>query len=264
MIDPGTVAAVGGKLLGGLLGNNSDKKRAKTERKWALEDQAQFFVRNRKAAEDAGFNPLSAMGMFQGTAPTSAAGGNYMGNAIADAGLLVADNLQLQKEEKGRIAQLEAANQKLQDRIIDMTIRPKVGGIYAANHVTPGIKAALGAKNERSGKAGEIGSLDPQDYTLGGAIPIPDGTIDRGSGLFLGGAHLEGAPGWSPASVIEENYGDSELISTLYGIAKVGADTWHNGKRLYRRVRDAHPLPPQKDKPWIKAWLQDPMPLPNW
>lgn len=56
-------ALIGGatSLLSGIFGRKSAKKAAARERNQALEDDALRFVRTREAAEEAGFNPLTAL-----------------------------------------------------------------------------------------------------------------------------------------------------------------------------------------------------------
>lgn len=144
-----TLIGVGGNLLGGLFGSRSAKKAAAQQRAWALEDQKMQFVRHREASELGGFNPLATLGMGQGVAPTPIDTTNYMGSAIADSALLVADSIAARKADKtAKAAQdLAAANAKLNQQVRDLTLRPKIGGVYAQRANTPTLRQALGAED---------------------------------------------------------------------------------------------------------------------
>lgn len=134
-MDPATIVGIGGQLLGGLFGNRRAKKAAAQERAWALEDQAQQFVRLRSAAESAGFNPLTVLGAAPGSGmvnPTPVSSNNYMGSAIADSALMLADNLAKTKAAAmGRQVQMLARqNRRISSQLTQATLRPKVGGVY--------------------------------------------------------------------------------------------------------------------------------------
>ena len=58
------------------------------------------------------------------------------------------------------------------------------------------------------------------------AIAVPDPRFDRGTGVKLFGFHLRPAPGFSPASVAEEEYGDAG--GSAYGAVKTAADISYN------------------------------------
>lgn len=145
-MDPATIIGIGGQLLGGLFGNRSAKKaaaaeaaRAAQERAWAIEDQAQQFVRLRDAAEKAGFNPLTALGAApaSGMVGATAAAGpvssqDYMGSAIADSALMLADSLAKTKAAAmgQKVQMLARQNRRISGQLTQATLRPKVGGVY--------------------------------------------------------------------------------------------------------------------------------------
>jgi hypothetical protein len=131
--------------LGGLFGQSSERRATKQARKWAIEDQEQQFVRHRAASELAGFNPLATLG-FSGAGmvgQTTAGGGNYMGDAIADAAMIAADAV-ARRSDAGKLSDVQAQNRALNQKVQSLTLRPKIGGIYAQRGVTPNLKQALG------------------------------------------------------------------------------------------------------------------------
>lgn len=144
----------GSSLLGGLFGS-------KKKSEYVVPDYQQ--IRNK--AEAAGFNPLTALTSAPGSVVASQ---NYMGSAIADAGIILADGLAKRGEKVGELQRLKEENEKLVQKVQQATIRPKVGGIYAGNHVTPTLKAAVGGSNGQASSSGLAG---------------PDGSGVRGSGV---------------------------------------------------------------------------------
>lgn len=141
---PAAISA-GGSLLGGLLGGSKEKTvSAFRNSKDAISGQA---YGARVAGEKYGFNPLTLLGVSSAVGPTTTTGANYMGQAIADAGLLVADALAKKQEETGRLSQLQQENEKLRQQLQQQTLRPKVGGVYAQRQATPTMRQALGVSN---------------------------------------------------------------------------------------------------------------------
>lgn len=227
-MDP-TFISAGASLLGGLLG---DRQRKKDQRY----NEAQIAQQNaynapdaiRARAEKAGFNPLLFMGPGVGlqTSAAQAVGGNYLGAAIADAGMMAADALARQPA-KAKLNQFQQQNAKLKAQVQSLTLRPKVGGLYAERVVTPSIPKALGKADAPSA------FTDPRtrDATVlsdgsAGGIAVPEPRLDRGAGSFLGGFRMESTPGWSSAQVIEDEYAD--VASWGYGLAKIASDVGHN------------------------------------
>jgi hypothetical protein len=113
----------GASLLGGILGRNAEKKAIAAQN--AYNDPAQIRAR----AENAGFNPLLFIGPGVGNQMTTG-GSNYMGSALADAGMQIADQMS-KNRELARLEKLSAENKKLAEKVQNLTIRPKVGGVYA-------------------------------------------------------------------------------------------------------------------------------------
>ncbi|WP_414896648.1 hypothetical protein [Rhodovulum sp. YEN HP10] len=132
----GSLISGGASLLGGLFGS---KKKAKYV--------VPYYGKIRARAEAAGFNPLTALTSAPGA--VASAGQNYMGQAIADAGLLLADGLAKKAEKTGELQKAREQNAQLKERVQQLTIRPRVGGIYANNVNTPSIRAAVGGDDAR-------------------------------------------------------------------------------------------------------------------
>lgn len=128
-MDPATIVSIGSTLLGGLFGQKKEK--------YVVPDYAKI----RKDAEAAGFNPLTALTMGpQGSVVSS---GGTMGTAIADAGLMLADSLAKSKKS-GILAKVQSENAELQRKVQNLTLRPKVGGVYARQQSVPTVQQALG------------------------------------------------------------------------------------------------------------------------
>jgi hypothetical protein len=141
----------GATVLGGLLGDRRRKKdQAFNQRMIAEQNAYNAPDAIRARAEKAGFNPLLFVGPGVGlqTSVAQAVGGNYLGSAIADAGLMAADALARQPR-KAKLNAFQAENAKLKQQVQSLTLRPKVGGLYADRVVTPSIRDALGGIGSR-------------------------------------------------------------------------------------------------------------------
>lgn len=233
-----------GKLLGGLFGNKSAKKQRRwaledqqRQRDWALEDQREQFTRLRAAAEKGGFNPLAVLGysggggsMVPGIASTDA--GNYMGSAIADSALLLADNLASKTSaalysEKNALA---AENAKLKTSLTAATIRPKVGGVYDRQGAfgTGGYVAQRTySASDRTRAFGAARAQAAVDDAMAGGVPLPDPLLDRSTGRFVGGVYLPPNKGNSPNQVVQNSYGDGVAQTQGWAdyILNLGNDT---------------------------------------
>lgn len=126
-LGPALIGA-GSSLLGGALSNKAERKGIAQQN--AYNDPKQIRAR----AESAGFNPLLFIGPGVGN-QTATASGAYIGSAIADAGMQIADQMAKNKE-LARLEKLSAENRKLADKVQSLTIRPKVGGVYAQREQT--------------------------------------------------------------------------------------------------------------------------------
>jgi hypothetical protein len=237
-----------------------DEKRYGVERADAQADIENQFVNLRTAAEKAGFNPLAVLGSSGVPSPVSRTSGvplapaaqsigyipptDYMGSAIAEAGLALSDSF-MRAEFRQNAGKLEANRERLRRTKEAMqrdTIRPKVGGVYAERERTPSMAQALGRtdgdrfgspKWEASGRFKAPNEGHPHISSLG-TVARPDPTLDRGSGVYLGGFYLEPPPGWSNAERIEEEFG--EVASNLYTFPYTGAYVGHNAARYYEYI----------------------------
>lgn len=120
--------SAGSSLLGGLFGKKSAKK---AERRQMIYNDPKNI---RKRFEAAGFNPLLGIGPQQ---PMQFDGTNYMGSAIASAGLALADGMDKEKMVQIERDRLKMEQQKLDALVQNATIRPRSGGIYAGTLSLP-------------------------------------------------------------------------------------------------------------------------------
>lgn len=184
----GSLIGAGGSLIGGLLGK---------QKGYSPREQGLGHVEGMMQASEAfGINPLFLLGNV-------AAGGgipsqNYMGSAIADASMLLADAVSKNKEKQ----QLTRANERvgeLQKKIENLTLRPKVGGIYAQNEMTPTLGSALGRGGNAqgitsgdnpvkpSGLAGDTGGVRPlaEQLEVDPRRPVDNTPITTTSGFMV-------------------------------------------------------------------------------
>jgi hypothetical protein len=211
-----------------------DEKRYGVERADAQADIENQFVNLRTAAEKAGFNPLAVLGSSGVPSPVSRTSGvplapaaqsigyipptDYMGSAIAEAGLALSDSF-MRAEFRQNAGKLEANRERLRRTKEAMqrdTIRPKVGGVYAERERTPSMAQALGRTDgdrfgspsfETRGRASALNADHPLVGSLG-TVAVPDPTLDRGSGIYVGGVYLEAPIGWSRGQQLEDDLGE--------------------------------------------------------
>ena len=130
----GALIGAAGSLIGGAMQSKSAKNAANQERSWAVEDQAEQFVRLRAAAEKAGFNPLTALGAAPNSGmvnPTQAAQ-SYMGEAIATSSLMLADSMSKTAAAATgkKLQNANRANADLTRKLNAATLRPKMAGVF--------------------------------------------------------------------------------------------------------------------------------------
>lgn len=166
-----SLIGAGASLLGGALSARAEKKGI------AAQNAYNHPTAIRQRAEEAGFNPLLFIGPGVGQ-QTAVGGSNYMGSAIANAGMQIADQMS-KNQELARLEKLSAENKKLAEKVQTLTIRPKVGGVYAQRQAIPSLSAAVGGTN--------AGASQP--YSNNGPRVAGDGRVDSG-----------GANGLSPIS----------------------------------------------------------------
>lgn len=239
--DAGLLSGIGSVLggLGGLFGKKANPGR---DTRHVILNQVGTA---REAGEKYGFNPLTVL-----QSGAANVGGIAGGGASPLASVqMITDGLRgIDDVVSGDAARRRAADQLNLD-LAQLKLDQARSGVlavapsYAVNGVGSG-PSPLGVRPVRvtQSNGGELlpvngGSFDARGdaiaYPYGsdpGAIPVPDPRFDRGTGVKVFGLHLRPAPGWSPASVAEEEYGDAG--ASAYGFAKIHADAAYNMGRL--------------------------------
>lgn len=259
---PALISA-GASLLGGLFGQSS----AAADRRFNAQqiDKQNAYnnpINIRKRAEKAGFNPLLFVGPGVGlqTGVAQANSANYMGAAIADAGMAIADNIanSTKRKQAEQLGALEIENAKLQNKLLQLTLRPKVGGVYAQRETTPTIAAAVGGGNantdpvlsgQRSG--GAVVDSDHSGLTpLSETLPIdPRRKVDNSAITTTSGFMVVDNPAfgriYSPTLD-----GDEPLQWYDYPTLAInaGASRLFEGARERYLANEAQPKRPSTDK----------------
>lgn len=245
-------AAIGaaGSLLGGIFGRSDPK--------YVVPNYAKI----REKAEAAGFNPLTALTSAPGAVVQSQ---SYMGSAISDAAMYLADGVAKSAEAKGEAQRLREENAALQERVQSLTIRPKVDGIYADNERTPLVR-----------QGGSDASVRSSDFGLGRHVPDLPFLVDTDRGpLTLGqyasardvpafrafGHDFYGSGNFSTAAQVEDSLGD--VASWGWG-ALAGVDAVGNELREYRMDRQAKGGPVYRMEDGQYYALQPPKREPFW
>lgn len=215
----GELISAGASLLGGIFGDSDDGPENPSE---AIHSTAKGA---RLAGERWGFNPLTLLqATGSGAASSWQSSPNYMGSAIADAGLLLADGLAKRAEEKGEIARLKKHNEELAAKVRKLTLRPVVAGVYAQRESTPALRDNLGSFIR------DTSQDHPLDGELG-TLPVPDSSLDRANPGYVGGVKWEAVPGFSPGELWEKRYGDTPLNWPI-ALGQLSADVGYNIHKL--------------------------------
>lgn len=234
-LEAGLAAFKLGSAIGGIF---KKKKKAPTPR-----DNMMSQARGaRDAAEKYGFNPLT---MLQYGQPGGALGGGGGPPPLASIDLLTGALADINDITSGDAARRRAADQ-LEIDLAQVKI-DQAKNQMALDHSRAAEMASspLGRRAVTVPNGGAVHTKprpslatadDPNEGHMFrddlGDVVMPDPTMDRSPGFFgMGGFRVVPAPGWSSGEAIEENYGDSEIISTLYGGAKVVADIGYNVSR---------------------------------
>lgn len=229
-------------LLGGILGRNSERKAIREQN--AYNDPAAIRARY----EAAGFNPL--LGIAPGVdLQTTAGGGNFLGSALADAGLQIGDALQRRAPQIQRMNAVASENDRLRAENSSLRLAPPVAGVYArggpsvrSGAIPGGANAAssLGSRGPAGlpaldGPAGRPGGVGVSPPVQVAALPAvgPAGS-DKGTGsprLPISVGHIQIFPsgGNSDADVGETRYGD--FMGGIIGAGQAIYDTaWNVGR----------------------------------
>jgi len=226
----GALVSGGSSILGGIFGDRRAKKRQDRQNAYNAPKAI------RKRAEEGGFNPLLFVGPGVGNqaqpVPT------YMGQAIANAGMALADGMSENERLKLERSKLEVEREKLRELVQRNTIRPKVAGIYATTQKTPTLggvggtaaSAAAAPFEPEEGSGGIDGAGNPvTGYSMGGVLFDPDGS-------------------WSDTEQIETRLGDP--VSWLYGMGVGIADFHKNVGKPFFEVRKANKEARRQQELW--------------
>lgn len=210
--------SIASNVVGGLLSYQS----AKQQRKQAIADQDQQFVRMRNAAERAGFNPLTVLRATGGQGftglPTISKAAAF-GNAAA--GIFDAVRQSPIDKYNEEIRELEKQQRKADLRISEMTIGKMSKPIV--DNITSGITVM--AANKAANVTTDEGVDLPNDPVIPAGYSVPKEVMEQFP-VHLGGVSLSGSP-MSPAATVEEQYGD--IASWVYGPAKLMGDLYYTG-----------------------------------
>lgn len=111
--------SAGASIVGGLLG--SDKG-------YSPAQMARGNVKGlMQAAEQFGINPLTLLNA--GLSPSAVGKTNNMGSAVADAMMFLGDKA-AKRTDAAKLQQVAAERDRLQEKVVGLTIRPKVPGVY--------------------------------------------------------------------------------------------------------------------------------------
>lgn len=198
----------GATLLGGLFAPKP---------KYVVPDYAKI----RSGAEAAGFNPLTAL--TQGPQGAVVQPANVMGSAIADAGLMLADSLAKSKKS-GVLSRVQSENAKLREQVTNMTLRPKVAGVYARQQSVPSVPSAVGVSSANANRSDDPdnGSFDVRaDASVGSFQSQPTSSSDDASKtptrpLSILGYRITPQSGTSDAEAFASRYGEDFMSPSWF------------------------------------------------
>ncbi len=232
-------------IFGKLLGAGLSIFGANKARKQARQDALNKFVDLRAAADAGGINVLTALGATGGQGF-----GAYGSSAPPLASVeLLTGALGDYEDERNGTADLRRSTDRLNNDLAKIKLEQARSGVYAppppkayaAAGGTVFAESTVSPYPARHVKTSGGANNGPFPLALG-SVAVPDPTLDRGTGVFVNNTYVAGAPGWSSAQVIEDNYG--ELGGTFYGVAKAAADFSHNRKEYLKHHTVGTPLRP--------------------
>lgn len=170
-----------GSLLGGisaLFGGGNTTKQSWKGAYGSLVGHAEGAIEGYKRT---GINPLTLLGV---TPSSGLPGQNYFGQAVADAGMLLADAF-ASREDVGRLERAERLNEKLRKQVTDLVLRPAVPGVYGAGNGGSGNaapdrqRAVVSGGDEAVGPSrGDFGLVDPQSRNVSERVHSHDQFTD--------------------------------------------------------------------------------------
>lgn len=266
MVIPVPVIAAGISAVGSLLGG----RKAAKEQARAIAAQNAYNAPKaiRARAEEGGFNPLLFVGPGVGLQTATAA--PVMGQAIANAGLAVADGLTAMGQQQAYASALEEQNAELRKAVERATLRPEVAGIYGvAQPVTVGAAPStarttvqLDGSSVPLAYGVEPGAIDEVSTTTRYSTPGAPGVSteategidieDLGTGLIVDGINQAKAVGDIPtnfeAPYLEAGRNVGQFLGTaFYKMHLSASKTWGTmARERGRQWRDRllyHPHP---------------------
>jgi len=252
MGDPvSTAIAVGGQILGGIFGSKNTTKESWKGSYGALVGHAQGAI---EGARRTGFNPLTLLG----AAPASGIAGDSsaFGQSVANAALLLADELSTNKATVDKLNAYQTQNLRLQRRLDAVSVRSPVPGVYGGARqpsdpevYSGSVSSSDGGSRTSFGGVGQFDlSLGQPDVTSTHSVyqspgveaqtQLPEGVDaeDVLTGIALDGINRAKADGKLPADW-EQPYIRAGQ-NAAYGMA-VALDRIHRG--VYYGVRGLSP-----------------------
>lgn len=194
----------------------------------------------REAAEKYNINPLALLGV-----PQASGGGTSFGARLGDAALMLADRLRANGPEVEN-AKLQQANAKLQSKVQQLTLRPKIPGIYDRPAPIPSIRQSMGVPDDNRPLANPRSTDAPGPLTAAGSAdplgPAPLSSSDGSSKppkvpLRLFGSDLYPNANSADAEAVETRYG--ELAAEFFGGANLVYDIGRNAFPKRQRISEA-------------------------
>lgn len=259
----------GASLLGGLFGKNK-KSDPKVETRRAIQGQAWGA---RVASKEYGFNPLTLLGVSQPMAGQQEA--NYMGAAVSDAGMILADALTRQKDV-GRLERAERMNEHLRKQVTDLTLRPAVPGVYGPGNGVGGGDGRPG-QDDGSGETGEGRPFDRDghspfggvsDYGTDDLVTGPQASVKKdvpafrlfgrdfyGSGLFSTGQQVEDSIGEGPLQWAVSPVLAADALAN--GFYQMGGE--YSSRKWKDKLIEGYEADEKAKKPVLSDWFTDPL-----
>lgn len=200
----GDIISAGAKLIGGYLeGERADKN---AERNIQLQkDFAQQGIRWKvEDAKAAGVHPLYAMGANTTSFAPVSVGSTSLGSGLASMG-----------QDVGRAVNAATTQPERQSAYTEMAQKLQLDNMSLQNQL-------LSSK-----LAQQRASVNPPIPAIGTATEIATNPkLEPNERLVMNHGEIRAHPGWSPAKVVEDQWG--EAAADLYGIPKTLVDLWNH------------------------------------
>lgn len=198
------------------------------------------YVKMRENAEKAGFNPLTALRAgggagFTTTHHPSLASGGFMADALSNFGSALG----------AAIDPMRDATAKLEYQIKQETLKNLQADTAARKRASlGGVPVSTGARNVKANSPLQRGL--PASAGVSQTPTVERPTVTNPWPMSWG---MEVNPDSPDAAAIEERYGDSEILSTIYGVGQLLSDGYYTRRSGVRReMNDAIKNYPAKVK----------------